>query len=127
MKHPVTTRPAGNRCLVDFIEPNAMGERLTIEYSKQVFDNANSYSLARLWHKHGLTDVLLETAWVISDYCYDADGHCHGNHYNPQVKLHPGGGRYVIDFDWKKEGTPEELDRLLDEVERRFYGEKESA
>lgn len=92
-------------------------------------DRSNKNSLMNLYVKNGWLSEWLPTYLSVSTYFYDDDG-CHG-YYNPTEKLelfepgtpeykNHGGARYVINFDWKLEATPENEKRILEEVERRY-------
>ena len=77
-----------------------------------------------IWKKKGYVDCAMETWWSVDVYCYDPDGHCYAR-YNPTVK--PGGAGFVIDFDWMLEGTPENMEKLSAEIERRAFGAAEQS
>lgn len=113
---------APTRFFRDFTEKNGKGETLTVEFI--VSENCHkSYSLPRLWFKKGWTDHELETYWSVNTYAYSEDGSCRGL-YNPTEK--DEGTRHVIDFEWLFEATPENLEKLTEEIARRFYSAKES-
>lgn len=114
---------AETRWFYNFTEPNAKGETLVIEVSKNEDIPKWENSLPKLWKKEGYTDKVLETYWSISTYVRDTEGACYGR-YNPQVKvelnLETGNSHPVINFDWMFEATEENRQKLLDEVYRFF-------
>jgi len=121
MEHAIIIKPAtpgGPRYFVEFVERNAKGERLIVEFGKTEYDNSKGYSLARLWKANGHIDRLIDNAWTIDTYCYFTDENgrenCAGR-YNVQVK------RGTIDFNWMLEATPENLHKIFEEIERRFF------
>lgn len=114
---------AETRWFYTFAEPNAMGETLVMELSKNEDNPKWKNSLPKLWKKEGYTDKVLETYWSISTYVRDTEGACFGR-YNPQVKveLNPktGNPHPVINFGWMFEATEENKKKLIDEVYRLF-------
>lgn len=102
-------------CFYNFAEPNAKGERLVIEISKNK-DNDSKNSIPKLWHKNGYTDKVLGEYWSIQTYVRDTEGNCFGR-YNPQHKIN----KCEINFDWMLEATDQNLQKLIDEVYRLFY------
>ena len=80
-------------------------------------------SLPKLWKKQGYIDRVLETYWGIQTYVTDAEGNSFGR-YNPQHKLSEDGKRIVINFEWMFEATPENKERLINEVYRLFSSAK---
>ena len=98
-------------------EPNAKGETIVVDFTR-CEGGCEKGSLPRLWKKAGYIDRVLETWWSVDVYCYDGRGGCRSR-YNPTVK--PGGGGYVLDFDWVLEGTPENMEAISREIERRAF------
>lgn len=90
---------------------NHLDENILVEVS--VCENDESkYALPKLWKKNGFMDHELKTWIHLMVYVTDPSGLCHGK-YNPTEK----GGK--IDFQWMLEAKPENLEKLLTEVERR--------
>lgn len=112
---------AETRWFYNFTEPNAKGEKLTIELS-HCTNSGGSHALPVLWKQHGYIDRILETYWSISTYVRDTEGNCYGR-YNPQSKLSEDGKRSVINFDWMFEATEDNKQKLIDEVLKIFYSQ----
>lgn len=90
---------------------NKLNENILVEVS--ICENDGSkYALPKLWKKNGWMDHELKTWIHLMVYVTDPSGLCHGK-YNPTEK----GGK--INFDWMLEVTPENLEKLLCEVESR--------
>lgn len=57
--------------------------------------------------------------WLnVNTYCFDEKGNCWGE-LNPQVRR----DNHKIDFDWILKATPENLERILNEIRRRAMEE----
>ena len=124
-------RKQGNSIyLLNYKNQNSKGESLTVEISYCDPDNSDKKSLPNLWKKSGYIDRVLENYLVLHTYVEDENG-C-WDRYNPQTKPYT---RYekgkcvesikIINFDWMFEAIPENVIKLLNEVERRFLkGEK---
>ena len=102
---------------INFLEKNNKGETLRIFLTK-CENSGGKHALPILWFANGYTDRVLETYWHLETFVRDDKG-CWGI-YNPQHKIHPSGGRYVINFDWMFEATEENKEKLIKEVYRRF-------
>lgn len=90
---------------------NKLNENILVEVS--ICENDGSkYALPKLWKKNGWMDHELKTWIHLMVYVTDPSGLCHGK-YNPTEKA----GK--INFQWVLEATPENLEKLLTEVERR--------
>lgn len=90
---------------------NKLNENILVEVS--ICENDGSkYALPKLWKKNGWMDHELKTWIHLMVYVTDPSGLCHGK-YNPTEKA----GK--INFQWMLEATPENLEKLLTEVERR--------
>lgn len=80
-------------------------------------------SLMSLWVKNGYMKKFIPTTWSIRCYYTREDGTC-CEAFNPQIKSEPNeygtSPRSVINFDWELEATEENLQKLLDEIERRY-------
>ena len=97
--------------------PNTKGETIVAEFTL-CEGSCGKSSLPRLWKKAGHIDRVLETWWSVDVYCYDDRDGCRSR-YNPTMK--PGGAGYVLDFDWVLEGTPENMEAISREIERRAF------
>lgn len=106
----------GHRWIYEYEERTSQGERLVVEMT--LCDNpGGNNSIPRLWHQRGLTEEELATYWAAQTYAYGEEGDCFGR-YNPTLA-----GAHRIDFDWVLEGTEENREALLREVERRAFEE----
>ena len=113
-------RVPGRRLVRTWDKPNAKGEQIVAEFSLCERCGGKG-SLMAIWMKKGYVERIMETWWTVEVYCYDEAG-CHGR-YNPTAK--PGGAGYVVDFDWMLEGTPENMEKLSNEIVRRAFAENE--
>lgn len=116
--HSDDWRVPGRRLVRTWDEPNAKGERIEAELTL-CESRRGKGSLMALWKKKCYVDRFMEAWWSVDVYCYDEDGYCWAR-YNPTVK--PGGAGFVFDFDWLLEGTPENIEKLTAEIERRAFG-----
>lgn len=109
--HGKVEKMAPARFYVD-LGNNHLNENILAEVS--ICENDGSkYALPKLWKKNGLIDHELKTWIGLTVYVTDQKGNCHGK-YNPQIT-----GLCKIDFQWMLEATPENLEKLLTEVEKR--------
>ena len=67
------------RCLYECDEINPKGEHLLVELTYAGWLGSD---IARVWHKMGYTDNVLEDWWSLNTYAYDESGKCRGG-YNP--------------------------------------------
>ena len=110
-----------------FNETNAKGEEITLNIKKCVPDLKYKKSLMNVWVKAGFLEKPLETYWSTDTSVNKPDGTCY-RAYDPQLidyKKYDSKGnvvesRYVINFDWILEATPENYDKIVAEEERRF-------
>ena len=125
MTHTIETRADGN--WITFSEPNAKGEKMTLVIKKITCDLENKKSLMNIWVKNGWLEKPLETYWSTDTYVDKPDGTCY-RAYDPQLidhKRYDSKGNvvlshYIINFEWLLEATPENYDKIVTEVERRF-------
>ena len=115
----------GYRTVYVYDEPNIHGEQLIVEMGRGYIN--------REWIKRGYFPKGAEL-WVHCTVEYrDADGIAWAGQkkgYNPTIrKATPDeiaarvtGCGYVTEFDWVLEFNDENWERVLQEVERRFYG-----
>lgn len=101
-----------NRYEYEFM--NTKGEKVILWINKIVHDKKFKRSLMNLWIKGGHLKSFIAETWNIDTYVYDTDGNCHSK-YNPQITAD---GRH-INFDWVIAATPENLQKIISEVERR--------
>lgn len=99
------------------------GKDLSIEVCKIEHDRSKT-SLMSLWVKKGWLPKFIDTTWSIRCYFYREDGSC-VEAFNPQIKQEVNENgcapKNVIDFDWELEATPENLQKIFNEIERRYY------
>lgn len=110
----------GHRDWFHYPDENKKGETILVEMSYG-YDRTKQF---KEYKKHGFTDKVLDTAIFVSTYVRKApDKHgfrdCYMG-YNPAHKPSDDGKRWVINFDWTFEVSEENIQRLLDEIERRF-------
>lgn len=94
-----------------------VGDNFIIEVTKIDHDLTNKHDLMNLWKKHGFIDKPLTTSVSIHTYYTDINGNCYG-YYNITTKRSEDGKRNVIDFDYLRSFTPENVRELLAECIR---------
>lgn len=104
----------------DFNKKNSKGEKLTISitHCEAVMNDDGSVSkhaVSYSWFQKGFTKKLLKSYFSVKTYVNDE----FDMKYNPQKTI--VNKQNVIDFDWLLEDTEENKQRLLNEIERRFY------
>lgn len=112
---------------LDCTDTNEQGETMLVEIHTCEMDFEHRYGNGYVWKMNGRVDGSFSTWWHIDTYVYQPNGQCFGR-YNPQEmtylsKPDRAGHRQmrpVIDFDWLLEATDENLERILDEIYRRF-------
>lgn len=108
-------------------DTNERGETLLVEVNVCEMDFEHKYGNGYIWKRNGRVDGSFTEWWHISTYAYRPNGGCFGG-YNPQEMTYLGKPdsaghrqmRPVIDFDWLVEATDMNLERILDEIHRRF-------
>ena len=110
------------RAFIEFTDPNTYGDRLNLSVTLCDIEYKKNY-LGYLWHKSGKLHGKPSTFWSIDDditHPPEFGGRCHRSHeVNPTYT--PGGGGYVINFDYINEATAPELFRILSEITDNFY------
>lgn len=112
---------------LDCIDTNERGETALIDIHTCEMDFSHTYGLGYMWKRDGRIDGSFSTWWHIDTYVYDTKGNCFGA-YNPQEMTYLSKPdktghqqmRPVIDFNWLLEATEENLERILNEIYRRF-------
>lgn len=94
-----------------------IGDNFIIEVTKITHDLKNKKDMMNLWKKHGYISEALSTHISIHTYYTDVNNNCYG-YYNIQHKRSEDGKRVVIDFDYIKEFTPDNVNELLAECIR---------
>lgn len=97
------------------------GEGLLVDI-KTVKHERKPNDLMTIWVKEGYLPEFLETTLHV-DTEYTTKGEdgwdiCTGNTFNPYIKYRDG--RPVVNFDWVLEATPENEQRIIKEIERRY-------
>lgn len=108
------TRP-GLRDVYTYSETNDAGEALIVELHRGTVHPD--------WVKYGKVPAGFDHWAVCRVEFTEPGGHAKmgaAKGYDPQMM--PGGAGYVNNYEWMLEDTPENRERLLREVERRFYG-----
>lgn len=103
---------------VEVQETNAKKETMVIELY-ECTNPGGKNSLPYLWYKEGWTETELETYLSMNTYVTDSEGNCRGA-YSPTVKYSEEKKRFVLDFDWMLENTPENQEKLINEAVSRF-------
>lgn len=75
-------------------------------------DLKNKHDLMNEWRRSGYIKNRLNSHINVDTYYTDKSGTCYG-WYNPTVKMHPNGGRRIIDFDYLREYNAENVNYLL--------------
>lgn len=142
MKYTVE-QVAPTRTFYTYAEPCKLGGRLIVDITEVHPDNSSKHSLPRLWKEHGYLPHVLNSYLSVNTYAEDADGRCWGK-FNPQIapvgtkivkvwvcdSLYTGAGHYEektvpdspkLDFQWMLEATPENREKILQEIERRAF------
>lgn len=89
-----------------------VGENFIIEISRIDHDLKNKHDLMNEWRRSGYIKKRLNSHINVDTYYTDKSGTCYG-WYNPTVKMHPNGGRMIIDFDYLREYNAENVNYLL--------------
>ena len=118
-KYKIEEMAKGHRWYVIFLEENAKGEKITVEFCK-CENPGGKNSLPYLWKKNGWMNRILENWYSVTVFATDKNGSCFGK-YNPQTKKTKDGKRNVINFDWMLEATEENAAKLLNEIEKRAF------
>lgn len=103
---------------VEVQETNAKKETMVIALH-ECTNPGGKNSLSHLWYKGGWTETELETYLMMHTYVTDSEGNCRGA-YSPTVKYSEEKKRFVLDFDWMLENTPENQEKLINEAVSRF-------
>lgn len=104
------------RKAVRFNKPNSKGETLYVEIQR--CEGHGPRSLPHLWFKNGFTDKEINKYLICSNEVFNKAGEFYRRGYNPQSSEN-----HQINFEWLLEDTDENVQKLIDEVARRFYEE----
>lgn len=94
-----------------------VGGNFEIVVSKCDHDLNYKHDTMRLWRKAGFIKTMLPTHIAVDTYYYDINGNCWGR-YNVTHKLSDDGHRRVINFDYLREWTQDNIDDLVAECIR---------
>ena len=125
-RHP-EYRSTDKNMWLNCIDTNERGETLLVNIHQCEMDFDHKYGLGYLWKRDGRIDGSFKTWWHIDCYVHSPKKCCFAG-YNPQemtYKSKPDRDghvcvRGVIDFDWLLEDTDKNLERILNEIYRRF-------
>lgn len=123
MKKMKIRKMTDHRYFYEFEEKNNKGENIVIEVT-ECYSDGNKDSLPYLWKKNGYINKILFSYYSIDTFVTDEKGNCRMK-YNPTVKLSDDKKRYVINFDWMLEVNENNLQRILNEIEKLAFSESE--
>ena len=109
------TRAPGHRVVRVYDGTTPGGEVVVAEFCRCEGYGGVHSSMAR-WVKEGCLPEALPTWWSVSVQATDSKGDCRAR-YDPTETA--GGHSRVIDFAWLLEATPENMERISDEIVRR--------
>jgi hypothetical protein len=89
---------------------------MEVEFVKIEHDLTRKNDLMNLWFKAGSLPAKLPSHWAVYTYFTTCEGQL--GIFNPTVKK--GGAGLTLDFEWMLEATPENRDKLLAEVQKRY-------
>lgn len=96
-----------------------VGDRFAVEVTRCDHDLNNPHDMMRVWRKAGFIKTMLPTHIAVDTYYYDNDGNCWGL-YNIMHALSADRRRRVIDFDYLREWTQDNINELVAECIRMF-------
>lgn len=94
-----------------------IGDRFAVEVTRRDHDLKDPHDLMRVWRKAGFIKNMLSTHITVDTYYYDINGNCWGL-YNVTHKLSDDGNRRVINFDYLREWTQDNINELVAECIR---------
>ena len=94
-----------------------VGDKFIIEISKCEHNLEHKHDLMNVWKRHGYISERIPTHIYINTYYTDINGVCHG-YYNVMNKLSDDRKRLIIDFDYLREWTEENIKELVAECIR---------
>lgn len=94
-----------------------VGDRFAVEVTRCDHDLNNPHDNMRVWRKAGFIKTMLPTHIAVDTYYYDINGNCWGL-YNITEKLSDDGNRRVINFDYLREWTQDNINELVAECIR---------
>ena len=115
MERVTVAKRAERRILITFNDKTSLNETVAVEACRCVTEGNSPASLPHLWKKHGFKNYVMPSCWFIDTYATDETGLCLGK-YNPTHKKD-----HKLNFDWVLEATPENLVKILEEIERRAF------
>lgn len=94
-----------------------IGDRFIIDVTKCEHELANPKALMNLWKKAGYIEEVHPTHIAVNTFFTDSEGTCRAI-YNPFIKNSEDGKRRVINFEWMREYTEENVAELVAECIR---------
>ncbi len=102
---------------VRFKEKNYLNEVLILQIN-EVYPPKCENSLPNLWKKHGFTDKILDSYYIL-DVCVIDENSYEYHKYNPQIAKKSDGNR-SINFDYMLEVSEANMYKLIDSVYNLF-------
>ena len=94
-----------------------VGDNFIIEVTKCTHDLKSKNDLMNVWAKAGFISKKFDTHISIHTYFSDCNNNCYG-WYNITERLSEDGKRKVINFDYLREFTPDNVNELVAECIR---------
>ena len=101
---------------VRFKEKNNLNEYLILQIN-EVYPPKCKNSLPNLWKKHGFTDKILDSYYILDVCAFDENGYEY-HKYNPQIAK--SDGNRSINFDYMLEVSEANMYKLIDSVYNLF-------
>lgn len=89
---------------------------LEIRNSNNESSKGKKWCLPEIWYKKGYTKEIIYNYLHVDSFVYDEKKGCYGLMYPMYKPAEDGTKRYVINFDWHLEDTPENRIKLLNEI-----------
>lgn len=112
----IWTKKAEDDARTKGLEPRRAGTA-AYEVTRCDHDLNNPHDNMRVWRKAGFIKTMLPTHIAVETYYYDINGNCWGL-YNITEKLSDDGNRRVINFDYLREWTQDNINELVAECIR---------
>lgn len=115
-------RAPGHRLVRIWNKPNAKGEKIVAEFVL-CRGGGDRRAIQKEWLKAGLVDRVFDTWWKVTVQATDARGFCRALHGYDLFRDTLEDGTRVEDYRWLLEATPENIEVLSAEIERRAFGD----
>lgn len=96
-----------------------VGDHFAVEVTRCDHNLSYPHDLMRVWCKAGFIKAMLPTHIDVKTYYYDTNGNCKGL-YNVTHKLSDDGHRHVINFDYLRVWTQDNINELVAECIRMY-------